>query len=164
VLGDDGVERARAVEFSYSWGPEERKEDISYMVPLTWSPCNFGGSRPWFVCPGLVKGVYCGRRVAKLYLKHHYFLCRHCHDLTYASRQETGRIAALHKCRRIRRRLGGSANLTEPFPEKPKGMYHKTYWRLLLEYEKAAEEYTKALIADLERLTKQVCGDPGPTT
>ena len=164
VLGDAGIARVCAVEFSYSWGPEGRKENISYTVPLTWSPCNFGGSRPWFVCPGVVKGVSCGRRVAKLYLKHRYFLCRHCHDLTYASRQETGRIAALHKCRRIRRRLGGSANLTEPFPEKPKGMHHKTYWRLLLEYEKATEEYTKAMTADLERLTRQVFGDPGAAT
>jgi hypothetical protein len=159
VLGDADVERTRAVEFSYFWGPEGRNEDISYAVPLTWSPCNFGGFRPWFVCPGVVKGVSCGRRVAMLYLKGRYFLCRHCHDLTYASRQETGRIAALHKCRRIRRRLGGSTNLTEPFPEKPKGMHHKTYWRLLLEYEKATEEYTKAMIADLDKLTRQGFGD-----
>lgn len=161
VLGDAGAERARAVELSYSRGPEGRKEDVSYAVPLSWTPCNFGGWRPWFVCPGVVEGVSCGRRVAKLYLKGRYFLCRHCHDLTYKSRQETGRNAALHKCRRIRRRLGGSANLTEPFPEKPKGMHHETYWRLFEEYVKADEEYTKVMTADLEMLTKRVFGDLG---
>ena len=33
VLGDAGVERARAVELSYSsWGPEDRKEDITYAI------------------------------------------------------------------------------------------------------------------------------------
>jgi len=67
-------------------------------------------------------------------------------------------------CRRIHRRLGGSANLIEPFPEKPKGMHHKTYWRLLLEYEKASEEYTKAMTAALERLTSRVFGDHGTGT
>lgn len=83
VLGAAGVERASAVELSYFRGSEGRKEDVCYAVPLSWTPCNFGGSRPWFVCPGAVNGVSCGRRVAKLYLKGRYFLCRHCHDLAY---------------------------------------------------------------------------------
>jgi hypothetical protein len=161
VLGAAAKERAQAVRLEYSWGPEGCKEDVSYMVALSWTPCNFGGSRPWFVCPGVVRRASCGRQVAKLYLKGRYFLCRHCHDLTYTSRQETSRKAALHKCRRIRRRLGGSANLTQPFPQKPKGMHHKTYRRLFEEYVKADEEYTKVINADLERLTKRVFRDLG---
>src|SRR5215212_9305493 len=76
-----------AVQLSYSVGPEDRKEDVRCTVPLSWTACNFGGKRPWFVCPGVVNGRYCGRRVAKLHLKHRYFLCRHCQDLTYESRQ-----------------------------------------------------------------------------
>lgn len=161
VLGDAGGERARAVELSYSWGAEGRKEDVSYAVPLSWTPCNFGGSRPWFVCPGVVNRVPCGRRAAKLYLKGRYFLCRHCHDLAYSSQQEVHRYAALRRCQRIRQKLGGSANMTEPFPKKPKGMHFKTYMRLFLEYEKANEEYTRAMIADLERLTGRVFGRLG---
>ena len=161
ALGDAGGEKVYAVELSYSLGWEGRKEDVSYAVSLSWTPCNFGGSRPWFVCPGVVNGVSCGRRAAKLYLKGRYFLCRHCQDLTYASRQETGRIGALHKCQRIRQKLGGTANMTEPFPDKPKGMHFKTYVRLLGEYEKAHEEYTRAMIEDLERLTGRVFGGLG---
>lgn len=161
VLGDAGGERARAVELSYSWGPEGRKEDVSYTVPLSWTPCNFGGSRPWFVCLGVVNGVPCGRRVAKLYLKGRYFLCRYCHDLAYSSQQEAHRYAALRRCQRIRQKLGGTANMIEPFPDKPKGMHLKTYIRLLGEYEKANEEYTQAMIEDLERLTGQVFGGLG---
>jgi len=87
-----------------------------------------------------------------------YFLCRYCHDLTYTSRQETGWYAALRRCQRIRQKLGGSVNMTEPFPNKPKGMHHRTYRRLFLEYKQAHEEFTSAndeyarrLIADLER-------------
>jgi hypothetical protein len=30
-------------------------------------PCRFGGVRPYFVCPGIVNGIACGRRVLKLY-------------------------------------------------------------------------------------------------
>ena len=150
-----------AVELSYSVGPEGRKEDVRYAVPLARTPCNFGSSRPWFACPGVVNGVPCGRRVAKLYLKHRYFLCRHCLDLTYASRQETGRIGALRRCQRIRQKLGGTANMTEPLPDKPNGMHRKTYWLLFLEYERANEEYSRAMIADLERLTGRVFGGLG---
>ena len=153
-----------AVELSYSvgsGGASGRKEDVSYTVALTWTPCNFGGWRPWLMCPGRANGVGCGRRVAKLYLRHRYFRCRHCHDLTYASRQETrGRIAAAErKGQRIRRKLDGSADMNEPFPGRPKGMHLRTYMRLFEEYEKPREEYERALVAlveDLERLADRV--------
>lgn len=51
--------------------------------------------------------------------------------------------------------------MTKPFPEKPKGMHHKTYWRLFEEYVKADEEYTKVITENLERLNKRVFGDLG---
>jgi hypothetical protein len=70
-----------------------KSEQINYEVPVVWTPCNFGGQRPWFVCPG----SDCGRRVAKLYStpSGRYYLCRHCHDLSYRSRQEYDKRAAL---------------------------------------------------------------------
>ena len=50
-----------------------------------------GGVRWWFTCPLTVNGRPCGRRVAKLYFPPggRYFGCRHCHDLTYESSQES---------------------------------------------------------------------------
>jgi hypothetical protein len=44
---------------------------------------------------------------------------------------------ARHKAQSIRERLGGSANMTEPFPEKPKGMHCRTYERLWREHYEA---------------------------
>ena len=140
------------VVLSYSWGSGKAAEDIRYAVQIERTACNFGGSRPWFICPGSVGDVPCGRRVAVLYNKGRYFLCRSCQDLTYASRQETKGYAALHACQRIRRKLGGSANMTKPFPSKPSGMHHRTYWRMFLEYEKASQAYTRYVLADVEAM------------
>ncbi len=53
-------------------------KNLEEPIPLKWTPCNFGGERPWFVCPGVVNGVACGRRVAILYGPGKYFLCRLC--------------------------------------------------------------------------------------
>jgi hypothetical protein len=145
-----------AVELSYSVGPEGHKEDVRYKVPLSWTTCNFGGERSWFVCPGVINGRYCGRRVAKLYLKHRYFLCRHCQDLTYESRQVAKKHRALHKCQKIRRRLGGTANMMQPFPPPPKGMHVDTYLRLWLEHDKAEREHLKAVRTDIDKLQLQL--------
>ena len=42
-------------------------QSVRQRVPIRWTPCRFGGERPWFVCDVHANGVYCGRRVAKLY-------------------------------------------------------------------------------------------------
>ena len=128
---------ATALELSYAIGGEE----IRYRVPLTWTPCRFGGQRPWFICPG----DGCGRRVAVLYGRR-LFLCRRCHDLAYPSTREDPGERALRRARKIRERLGGSANLLEPLPSKPKGMHWRTYARLARE-EEAAERIRQAEFA-----------------
>ena len=66
------------------------KRDLEYKIPLTTTPCYFGGKRYWFICPWHTNGVYCGRRVGVLYLGGHYFACRHCYNLTYSSRNLSG--------------------------------------------------------------------------
>ncbi|MEA3406613.1 MAG: hypothetical protein U9R48_00855 [Chloroflexota bacterium] len=72
--------------YTLTSGPHDG-EEIDYRVPLTTTRPHFGGQRWWFSCPGRGCG---GRRVGKLYLPpgEIYFLCRHCHDLTYRSAQE----------------------------------------------------------------------------
>jgi hypothetical protein len=144
------------LDYRYRWNSSEEWEEVRYPVRLSWTPCNFGGSRPWFVCPGVLDGHYCGRRVAKLYDAGKYFLCRHCYDLTYESRKDGQKNRALHKCQRIRQRLGGSANMTKPFPPKPKGMHFDTYLRLWREHDRADREYTRRMILDLAVLRQRV--------
>ncbi|MDO8570005.1 MAG: hypothetical protein Q7R97_00270 [Candidatus Daviesbacteria bacterium] len=69
---------------------DDTKEDFDYKIPLTTTPCHFGGKRYWFTCPWYASGKYCGRRVGTLYLGGKYFACRHCYDLTYNSRNLSG--------------------------------------------------------------------------
>jgi hypothetical protein len=68
----------------------DEKTDCNYKIPLTTTPCNFGGKRFWFICPWYVNSRYCGRRVGVLYLSDKYFACRHCYNLTYSSRNLSG--------------------------------------------------------------------------
>jgi hypothetical protein len=65
------------------------KDYFDYKIPIVTTPCHFGGVRYWFTCNATTNGVYCGRRVAKLYQGNDYFACRHCFNLTYQSRNES---------------------------------------------------------------------------
>jgi hypothetical protein len=114
---------------SRSWGGSEWKS-IEQRVPIAWTACHLGGRRPWFVCPVYSNGQYCGRRVALLYGAGELFACRRCYGLAYSSQQETPMHRLLGQAQKIRMRLGGSARLCEPFPEKPKRMHWCTYLRL----------------------------------
>ena len=65
------------------------QEPLNYFVETTATKCNLGGSRWWFHCPLVKRGIACKRRVRLLFLPlgARYFGCRACHDLTYESSQ-----------------------------------------------------------------------------
>jgi SWIM zinc finger len=63
---------------------------------------------------------------------------------------------ALHKAQAIRERLGGSANMMEPFPEKPKGLHWRTYERLWWEHHEAEMEQLIGARRWLDKLEKKV--------
>jgi hypothetical protein len=105
------------------WKPIEQR------APITWSPCNFGGRRPWFICSARTNGKYCGRHVAVLYLAGELFACRCCSGLAYASQQKNPLVRNVSRAQKIRMRLGGSPDPFDPIPEKPRGMWRRTYER-----------------------------------
>jgi hypothetical protein len=133
-------------------GPGNEWEDVREPVSFEWTACTFGGERPWFTCPG----AGCDRRVAVLYGPGRYFLCRHCYDLVYESQRENGMHRALRRAQAIRERLGGSPNMTKPFPEKPKGMHWKTYDRLWWEHYEAEMTQLEGMREWLDKLEKKV--------
>ena len=95
---------------------DDETERVEYRAPLTYTECNFGGERPWFVCPGIVNDTACERRVGKLYKPPgaDLFLCRHCHDLAYESSQKSGKpfyenlMKPLERAERTREALKGN--------------------------------------------------------
>jgi hypothetical protein len=136
---------------SRSWGATEWKS-VEQRVPITWTACHLGGRRPWFVCSVYSGGTYCGRRVAVLYCAGELFACRRCYGLAYASQQEALHHRGLGKAQKIRMQLGGSANMFEDFPDKPKGMQWRTYGRLRRAHDIAEERATIGLMRFVERL------------
>ncbi len=101
--------------------------------------------------PSEEPGGRCERRCTLLYWRNDTLACRICHGLAYASQRERREYRLIGRAQSIRRRLGGTANLTAPFPERPKGMHQQTYarWR---DKAAAAEQASAAIIWDwLER-------------
>ena len=78
-----------SVRLSYTF--PESGESLDYEIRLATTVPNYGGLRWWFICPLSKNGWACGSRVAKLYLppSGRYFGCRRCHNLTYASCQQS---------------------------------------------------------------------------
>ena len=74
-----GIKPGSEMTINYEW----RGEEVAQKIFLDWTPCNYGGLRPWFKC------MTCGRRVAKIYFGGNHFACRHCLNLTYTSCQES---------------------------------------------------------------------------
>jgi hypothetical protein len=151
VEGSDKPERVLLL-YRHRSGPGNEWEDVHEPVALEWTACNFGGERPWFVCPG----AGCGRRMAILYGLGRYFLYRHCYDLIYESQRENAMYRALHRAQDIRRRLGGSANMTKQFPEKPREMHWKTYDRLWWEHHEAEMKQLADMREWLDKFEKKV--------
>jgi hypothetical protein len=127
-------------------------QDVTETVRIVRVACRFGGSRRYFICPGVVNGIVCGRRVAKLHGPGRYFLCRHCYHLGHTSQIEDTWDRALRRANKIRQRLGGESDTLA----RPKGMWWRTYERL------RERAFTAEMIADeafalrAERLHAQI--------
>lgn len=117
---------------------------IEQTVPLTWTPCNYGGKRSWMLCPD------CGRRVLVLYVACVRFRCRHCLKLTYTSRNECDQDMQFRKIWKIREQLGAKRSILEPIGPKPKGMHRRTFTRLKRKAEKLEQQVWGAMREWLE--------------
>ncbi len=133
-------------------------EDVSEAIAIWRVPMRFGGARPYFICPGVVSGVACGRRMLKLYLGGRYFLCRHCWRLGHASQCEGPWDRSLRRADKLCRRLGVAERGREGGTPRPKGMWRRTYHRLrgqLFDAQLAADvgfvEHAGALLARIDR-------------
>jgi hypothetical protein len=137
---------------------DEEWQDVSETIWIVRVPGRYGGERPYFICPGVVNGIVCCRRVVKLYGGGRYFLCRHCYRLTYPSQREGEWDRLIRRANKIRARLGGAPGLASRFPPRPKGMWQRTYERLrqrAVEAELTADDAFDAWATKLLNRTEQ---------
>jgi AAA domain/Helix-turn-helix domain of resolvase len=131
-------------------------KSIEQRVPLTWTPCHLGGQRPWFLCSVFSNGRYCGRRSAVLYGAGGLFACRRCYGLAHASQQESPMWRGMSQAQKIRMKLGGSASLAEPFPDKPKLMHWRTYLSLRARAQAAENLSNMSLLQWVNQLKRRI--------
>ena len=115
-------------------------KDEQYPVRIVHTPCNFGGSRAWFLCPAMG----CGRRVAILY-GGTIFACRHCYQLAYASSRDDAANRSTRRADRLRARLGWEPGILNGQGDKPKWMRWRTFERLTAEHEAFVGESLAAM-------------------
>ena len=137
-----------AINLAYTWTDHRSGQVhcISERVDLEHSRCRFGGRRPYFLCPG------CPNNVEVLFLRGGRFRCRACAHVVYASQNERPVDRARRRARKIRHRLGAGTVLANPLPEKPKGMWLRTYYRLTDRLMAAESTATVQLLAIARRL------------
>lgn len=90
-------------------------------IALTSTPCHYGGTRWWFLCPG------CAKRVGVLVLRGQRYVCRHCAEVSYRSQAADAISRSWRRQRRLERRLGADPLV------KPTGMHWSTFHRLRTE-------------------------------
>lgn len=158
VVADALSERATHLRFKATMTPPDGElTDLEYRVELEYTPCNFGGVRPWFRCPA----TGCGDRVGKLYrpLSAEVFACRECYGLGYQSSRTSGDeiTQAELRYRRAFAKADAKDRRAHPnqppyTPERPKGMHHDTFEALLAEVHAAEIEWNARHIGRMRQL------------
>jgi hypothetical protein len=126
----------------------DRLEAARYRVSMTmkncavptafcveWARCNFGGTRPWFRCK------WCDKRIGRLYCGGMFIGCRHCYRAVYECQRRGDKGRKHQHASKIRLSIGGAPTIAQPFPERPRRMWRKTYERL----RRKAEGYERQL-------------------
>jgi hypothetical protein len=102
-----------------------RGQSVPQSIRVSWTRVHLGGERPWLHCP------HCEKRVAKFYVGFAGYFCRACiGNPPYASQRLSAQGRAHYQACKLRLRLEGQAQLSTPFPERPKRMHRRTYQRL----------------------------------
>jgi len=169
-IDDDTAPTHLRLQYTIKTPHPDEPSKIDYVVPLDHTPCNFGGFRSWFRCPGGINGERCDRRVRKLYLptRHDYFLCRECYDLGYRSSRSSGNPIKEAELRYRRAFAKADKDNRRPhpngepyFPERPKGMHRDTFEELLDDVTEARREWDDRSYERLREIVDRIDSDAG---
>jgi hypothetical protein len=122
-------------------------QSIQQKIRFDCTPCHYGNSRKWFLCPG------CYKRVAVLASNSPQFLCRHCNELPYSSQNEDRLYSLRRKRDKLGRRIFNDYDNGYGY-KKTKGMHWKTFEVLRQQHSDIAQQYDRLFYNALYRLTK----------
>jgi hypothetical protein len=124
-----GIDKMRAARYLISL--ELHNQVVPQQIRVSWTPCNYGGARPWFHCS------YCNQRVARLFHGMGGYFCQTCiGNPIYESQRRSRKARAYLQAYRLRQRLGGSRPVLDPVPQRPYRMKRKTYGRICAQIER----------------------------
>jgi hypothetical protein len=95
---------------------EDNQFTVDKTIPLTLTPCNFGGYRKWFLCG-------CGRKVSTMFIRGREIACRNCFNAVYPSQREDAILRKWRKIHKLEAKLKDGRY-------KPKGMHWRIFARI----------------------------------
>ena len=126
-------------------GWDGAKHHSTAVVNFWRSEQHLGGTRRWFLCPA------CARACRVLYGLAR-FRCRKCARAIYAVQSAPRHRRPLVQAQKLRMRLGGSGNIMEPLPVKPRTMHWKRYFKMEQRYSRLVGHATAHSSKAVERL------------
>jgi hypothetical protein len=91
---------------------------------IEWIRTGFGKHRAILVCSS------CGGGAIRLFGHYGNYACRYCHRAHYLSRRQSSQGRKRLAAAKLRLKLGGWPDITEPLPPKPKWKHKRHYQRL----------------------------------
>ena len=134
-------ENTMVLNFRYRNYGDDEWTSVRQTIWFDRTPCHYGGSRKWFLCPE------CDSRVGVLYGVDVHFLCRHCYRLPYASQGEGYLDRMTRKLDKLSNKLEADEYIVDGDLWKPKGMHWKTFYHLKMAEINADDRWGGALLA-----------------
>lgn len=129
---------------------------LECVLGLSWVSCPYGGHLPLLGC----ENASCDRWVQILYGRED-FLCRRCRRVTYPIQRIAPELRPLARAQLLRVRLGGSPDINQPFPSRPKGMHSWTYTQKIAKIFAAERAAAGRLLDAFGERKKSSDGDSG---
>jgi len=148
VENPSGRDLAEGIRLRYVSDPGGKDVSHDYVVRFSYTEPNYGGVRPWFLCPS------CETQRGKLYLPPAglKFACRECHELGYQSSRQSGQpvFRAIHRYRNAFQKADAEGRRPHPngtphFPARPSGMHTETFQRRLQDVKDARSAFHEAM-------------------
>ncbi len=98
------------------------EKKVQQRIPVSWTPCNYGGKRIWFTCP------HCWGRCAVLYEMGQHYGCRKCAGVVHKSNAQDDIKRKINKAARLRVKIGALPAPAYDLPKyKPIHMHYRTW-------------------------------------